>query len=105
MHNYAALAEKERIMIGMRTRCWCSTLGLFRPKYAACRCLLRPSAGSSPNPSRPRVGPACAPLARLRTTCWPFLPIAANCANAGGTPLFYDAQLDIKAMDALGRLR
>ena len=35
----------------------------------------------------------------------PFLPIAANCANAGGTPLFYDAQLDIKAMDALGRLR
>jgi hypothetical protein len=43
MHIYAALAEKERIMIGMRTRCWCSTLGLFRPKYAACRCLLRTS--------------------------------------------------------------
>jgi len=58
----------------------------LRPKYAACRCLLGTSAGSSPNPSRPRVGPSCAPLARLRTTCWPFLPIAANCANAGGTP-------------------
>ena len=50
------------------------------------------------HPLPTKSGAVLRTLARLRTTCWPFLPIAANCANAGGTPLFYDAQLDIKAI-------
>jgi hypothetical protein len=33
----------------------------------------------------PDMGPSCAPLATLRTTCWPSRPIVPSTAIAGGT--------------------
>ena len=109
----------------MQTCCWCSTLSLYRPQYAG---MSLPPAYLSQKLTEPlptkgghvlrTIGDAANYVLALpqeqavQCNRWrravELLLDQADVAAASHQvhlALFYDAQLDIKAMDALGRVR